>query len=405
MKVNVSSKHLISKLSTFFGVEFGLLLGFLLMRMVVDTVARMFYPFLTPIASGLGLTVTAMGLVISFRSWVGLIEPLVGIAADRFGKKKLMTACLIIQAIGLIGIPFTSGWWAIAPISLIGIGMSPFVSLGQAYISDQVPYANRGRSLAFVNMSFAISGIFILPVIGWLINQNGSNGWRIPFIILGGFCLLAAGYTIWFLEEPPHQHSTPKAANIFKEFQQLIRDPAVVTVISLGFLLFYTFIVFSVVWAIWLQDKFNLDPSDIGKIARMIGYAELTAVVLSIFIIDWIGKKLNLQISFFLIILLCLTWIFFPHTLYTATLNMIVLGGVFEYAILAFFPLISDQLPNARASLFTLTGFGISIGFALGPIISLYLWELAGIQSVLSMLIGSIVLAALLVAVRLKAVY
>ncbi|MEM7115530.1 MAG: MFS transporter, partial [Chloroflexota bacterium] len=188
-------------LTRFFGFNAVLIIGFFLARLIVDTVVRMVFPFITPFAYGLGLTVTSFGVLLSLRSWVGILDPIIGVVADRYGKKRMMLFGLLLQGIGLLGMVFVQGWVAAGPMILIGLGASSFVPITQAYISDQVEYEKRGRALVFVDMAFAISGIAALPLVGWLIE---TADWRFPFGVLGVLSLCALVFIWWVIPKDEH---------------------------------------------------------------------------------------------------------------------------------------------------------------------------------------------------------
>ena len=385
-------------LTQFFGFNAALIIGFFLARLTVDTVTRMVFPFIPQFASGLGLTITSFGVLISLRSWIGLINPIIGTIADRYGKKRVMSFGLLTQGIGLLAMLLVQGWAAAIPMLLMGIGAASFVPIGQAYISDQVDYEKRGRVLIFIEMSFATSGILGLPVVGWLID---TVGWRTPFGIFGVLSLCALLFIWRLLPADPPQPSDNENGSPFKDLRNAFAIPVVKVAMTTALLLFFTFTGFSIIWALWLGEQFSLNTIEIGLVATQISIAELTFVIFSMLFIDRLGKRRMVRFGFIGAIVLSLTWLFLPSGRWLAQINLLLLGGIFELAIVSFFPLISDLLPKSRATLFSLTVFGGSVGMALAPPVTLYLWEQYGLFGFILLLVVCLAIALWLITQRL----
>ena len=385
-------------LTQFFGFNAALIIGFFLVRLTVDTVVRMFFPFITPFANGFGLTVTSFGVLLSLRSWISIINPIIGIMADRYGKKQVMLFGLLMQGSGLLTMLLIQGWAAIVPMILIGLGASAFVPIGQAYISDQIEYDKRGRVLIFIEMSFSISGIIGLPIVGWLID---FASWRFPLAIFGTLSLVAL--TLFWRLLPADEPAAVDAPSHspFSDLRIVLSNNVVKVVMSTAFLLFFAFICFSIIWALWMAEQFNLSTTEIGIVATQISLMELSCVVFSLLFIDRLGKRLLVRYGFMLSILFILIWFWLPPVRWASQVNLLLLGGVFELTIVSFFPLISDLLPKSRATLFSLTLFGASIGMALAPPISLFLWGRFGLVAIVILMVSALLAALLLIDSRL----
>ena len=192
-------------------------------------------------------------------------------------------------------------------------------------------------------------------------------------------------------------HPSPLAS-----LQEAIQNRAVITAMTIGLFLFFTFGGFSTIWAIWISDSFGLGTIEIGFVATTVSLAELAGVLFSLFFIDRIGKKVVVRSGFILAIILFSSWLLLPHSLLTGRLNLMLLGGILETTIVSFFPLISDQLPTARATLFSLVILGVSVGLALGPPVTLFLWEQFGLTAIVLAMIIVLSLATFLVSTQIK---
>jgi MFS family permease len=216
----------------FFGLNLHILIILFLARLIVDSGWRMVYPFIPQFSTGLGLTVVGFSWLIFVRSIAGLTGSLFGILADRYGRRRLMTMGLLAQAAGMMALVLSWQWWAVGPMLLFGIGASTFIPVQQAYVSDKVDYNKRGRALATIDMSYAVSGLFGMIIVGWLIE---TIGWRSPFLILGVLCLLAAP-VIWF-QLPAVEDRTHTSLSL-ATLRTVLAKPNVLASMGVGLLVF-----------------------------------------------------------------------------------------------------------------------------------------------------------------------
>jgi len=385
-----------SKIGLFFGIGVQFIITMFLIRLVVITSMRMVYPFIPQFSTGLGLTVAGFSWLIFIRSMVGWAGPLFGILADRHGRRKLMTFGLLAQSIGLVYIALARQWWAIGAIIILGIGITAFLPVQLAYLSDLVAYEKRGRALATVDLSFATTGIVILPIFGWLID---TIGWQAPFLILSVPSLIAAAIT-WF-RFPTVEHQTDGKLP-WSAILGIAVKPNVLASIVVGVLLLFASSSSMTVWSIWFSDEFGLDAADLGLVATSISLAELGGIGLSALFIDRIGKRRGSQMG---LLLSAVAFLLLPLTRFTllpAVVILVGLGGVLQFATISLFSLYSEQAPQARAMMFSLVSLGLATGMALGSPVTVTLWENAGLWAVSVVSTVCLLLAFILVGRFLK---
>jgi predicted MFS family arabinose efflux permease len=169
----------------------------------------------------------------------------------------------------------------------------------------------------------------------------------------------------------------------------------VLAAVLVGFLLFVAYGAFMTVWSLWLSAEFQLDVLAISLVATLIGVAELIGVTITGLFIDRMGKRRG---SLGGVLLLAIGFALLPLTqgnLLWAKVLLIVMGGLWEYTIVAHFPLFAEQLPEARATLFALVSLGISIGLAVASPLAVGLWNASGLGAVALMSTLALVLALL----------
>ena len=148
-------------------------------------------PVLPHVADDLAVTVaTAAGLSAVTAFSFAIVQPLIGAAADVFGKGRLMLVCLVLLGIASIAGAFCTSYTALFVTRIFaGIasgGVFP-VALGMA--SDLVPVPQRqvaiGRTLAG-SMTGNLLGASFSGIIGDLV------GWRGVLVVLGVLVLVAS---------------------------------------------------------------------------------------------------------------------------------------------------------------------------------------------------------------------
>lgn len=374
--------------SAFFGVSLQVFGAVFFARMMNDIGVRMFYPFIPQLSAGLGLSVLSFSWLLFMRSLAGVAGPVFGILSDRKGRRKVMALGLLCQAAGISGMVFLKDGWLTLAVIVSGISVAAFLPAQQAYIGDQAAPQRRGRALASVELSWAFTAIFLLPVIGWLIDVFG---WRLPFVLLS-IASLASAISVWRLL-PPVEHRQERAGLSWSEVRAVVLRPNVLGSMVVSGLLFMAISCFVTVWGIWLEADFGLTAAALGLVATAVGLAELGGSGSASLFIDRLGQKrgssLGLLVTGGLMLLLPLTRSAFG----LALAGLIVVGLAFEFTIVALVSLYAEQAPEARGTVFSLTLLGTSIGSAIGTPLTAMLWERSGLWAVSLVAAGCLLVA------------
>jgi MFS family permease len=122
-----------------------------------------------------------------------------GVMADRFSRKKLLSFGLAINALGFLGLAFAPSYaLALMCVILAGFGGSFFHPAATALIARLYP-ANRGRALGFLGIGASV-GFCVGPLYaGWRAHMTGD--WRWPVAELGIFGLIMAALFAWLADE------------------------------------------------------------------------------------------------------------------------------------------------------------------------------------------------------------
>lgn len=319
------------------------------MRLVVDTAVRMFYPFLPEISRGLGITLSQGGLLLALRSAMVFPSPLFGAWSDRHGPRSLLTVALLAQALGL--------WWlstaqglvaAVPPIVLLGLAASAFIPTLQAAVSAHVPFQRRGRVIGIIEFSWAITGLVILPIIGVMMVQNG---WQAPLRLFALLSLVVAPLPSLL----PRRRTQAPLQRGFRQMAGAVwRTPSARAAIIVNGLIFVAAESFFVTYGAWLEQSFGMAPNQIGRVAALLGLAELTASGASSLFIDRLGKRRGVGLG---LIAMTVTLALLPlleRSQALAVAGMAAFTLAFEWSIVSNISLLSEQAPLARGTVLSL---------------------------------------------------
>jgi predicted MFS family arabinose efflux permease len=320
------------------------------MRLIADTAVRMFYPFLPEISRGLGITLSQGGLLLAVRSAMVFPSPLFGAWSDRRGPRALLTAALLAQALGL--------WWlssaqglvaAIPPIVLLGLASSAFIPTLQAAVAEHVPFHRRGRVVGIIEFSWAITGLVILPIVGVMMVQMG---WQAPLRVFALFSLAVAPLPMLL----PRRR--PSLVQVQRGFLQMAgnvwRSPSARAAIIVNGLIFIAAESFFVTYGAWLEQSFGMAPNQIGRVAALLGLAELSASGASSLFIDRMGKRRGVGLGLIAMTVTLALLPFLEHSLALAITGMAMFTLAFEWSIVSNISLLSEQAPLARGTVMSL---------------------------------------------------
>jgi predicted MFS family arabinose efflux permease len=346
------------------------------MRLVVDTAVRLFYPFLPEISRGLGITLSQGGLLLALRSAMVFPSPLFGAWSDRHGPRALLTAALLAQALGLWWLSAAQGMaTAIPPIVLLGLASAAFIPTLQAAVAEHVPFHRRGRVVGIIEFSWAITGLVILPIVGVMMVQNG---WQAPLRVLAGLSLAVA--PLPFLLPRRHRHPLAPMQRGFRQMAGAVwRTPSARAAILVNGLIFVAAESFFVTYGAWLEQSFGMAPNQIGRVAALLGLAELAASATSSLFIDRLGKRRGVSIGLAAMTGTLLLLPLLERNLALAISGMAAFTLAFEFSIVSNISLLSEQAPLARGTVLSLAVVASGLTRTISDYVAVALFEQGGL--------------------------
>jgi DHA1 family inner membrane transport protein len=338
---------------------------FTAIRIVLNTLHRMVYPFLAVLGRGVGVDITTMSYVLTARSLVGTIGPFAASAADRHGRRFGMLAGAALFTVAAATVVF----WPTFPGLVIAIILS---TLGKyifdpsllAYIGDHIPYEARGRTIAITEFGWSLSFMLGVPLVGFIIARNG---WMAPFPL---FALLGSVIfvTLFFLipKDSPDSADQNPAAN----FRLIVTSLPALAGLAMGLFASAANEVVNLIFGVWLEESFGLQIAALGAASAVIGLSELGGEGLVAAFVDRIGKPRAVALGLTVNCLAALALPLLGRTETGALVGLFFFYISFEFTLVSSIPLMTELAPSARATLMAFNVAALSLGRALGDLLA-----------------------------------
>ncbi len=182
-------------------------------------------PVIPMIAADLAVDVkTAALLSTAFAFPYAMVQPVLGVTADFFGKTRLMNACLLMVALSALACAAAASFpFLVAVRVAAGLVAGGVYPVAMALLGDLVPIGQRQVAIArllAVALTANVLGASIAGVIGDVL------GWRAVFAVLGAFSLAVAILAYLAFRNvavaPPQPFSR---AAVIDNFRNIFADP------------------------------------------------------------------------------------------------------------------------------------------------------------------------------------
>ncbi len=344
---------------------------FTTIRAVFNTMHRMVYPFLGVFARGLGVNITDLSLALTVRSIIGMFGPFVATVADRRGRKFGMLLGLGVFTCGVAVVVFWPTLIGLA-IALIMSTMGKYIfDPGmQAYIGDRVPYERRGLAIAITEFGWSLAFIIGIPLMGFLISRNG---WMAPFPLLALLGVLA--FALLYFIIPKEDHQPDPDATVFSNMRLVIASIPAMAGISIGLWASAGNEVVNLIFGVWLEDAFALQIAALAGASAVIGFSELAGEGLVAVFVDRMGKHRAIAMGLVANSGAALLLPLLGQTSAGALVGLFLFYITFEFTIVSIIPMMTEVLPEARATVMAFNVAAFSLGRAIGAPLAPFLYQ------------------------------
>lgn len=159
-------------------------------------------PVLPSLVHSFRVDLATAGTIFSAQFAGGLLGSLVsGVAADRWGYRRVLICSTLLMAVGLAGISLAGGWWLILALTgIAGFAFGVTDTLCNAIVAAQAPREG-GAALNLLHMFFGVGALTGPLLVGALLTM--SVGWRGVFTITGLLAFLCMVLVIAIPIPPP----------------------------------------------------------------------------------------------------------------------------------------------------------------------------------------------------------
>ncbi len=346
-------------------------------------------PAFPAITRAFAITAGEVGWLVAVFTLPGIfLAPVWGVAADRWGRKRVLVPTLVLFALaGSAGALADDFATLLVLRALQGVGAAAIGALIMTLIGDSFSGQERVTAMGY-NVGVLSTAAAAYPLIGGAL---ALFGWRYPFA-LPLIALPVALLAMAFLHSPRPKR-TDSLPDYLRKLAATAGQARTATLFVCSFMLFVQLYGPIVTYLPFLMEKnFATDSLDLGII--MMGYS-LSGALASVCLGGLARRFSNRHILFFSFVILSLPLAALPFVsqLWLAVLVLALAGAGRGLGEAVVFVLLVEFTPaEQRASAFALNSVMFRLGQTIGPLLMAGLLALGGIEAVY---IGSAVLTAL----------
>ncbi|UCE10979.1 MAG: MFS transporter [Candidatus Thorarchaeota archaeon] len=324
-------------------------------------------PAFPRIVQELGISTESVGLLITAFTIPGvLLTLLLGILADRFGRKKILVPGLLLFGVAGSLCFLASDFDILLVLRFFqGIGAASLGSLNVTIIGDLFSGADRNAAMGY-NASVLSIGTAGYPAIGGLL---ATIGWNFPFL-LPSFAV-PIGLIVLFSLDSPEPKAPEQMTAYLRGAWHEIKNPLV---IGLFFASTMTFVVlygpYMTYIPIFLDSSFGVSSFIIGLV--MSAASVITAVVSSQMPkLTRVTSTVWLVRASFILFGVSLLLVPLVTNIWTILLPVMIVGAAIGINIPSVHTLLAGQasLEN-RGAVMSLNGMVLRLGQSIGPVLS-----------------------------------
>jgi predicted MFS family arabinose efflux permease len=348
------------------------LLGFSAARLVINTGHRMIYPFLPTLARGVGVDLEWVALIVTARSALGIVSPSFASIADARGRKFAMLAGLVLFVGGMALVTALPVYIALLiGLTLATVGKMVFDPAMQAYLGDRVHYTQRGQAIAVTELGWSGAFIIGIPAAAWLIDK--TNSWQAPFPFLAALGLLSV-LLMWRII-PSDSGALVKRPSLRQGMRIVSKHPPAIAALVMAMFISLSNETIGIVFGAWMEDAFGLKIAALGAASAVIGLSELGGEGLVATIVDKLGKRRAIAVGIALNTLVSLLLPLLDFSVTGALVGLFFFYITFEFALVSAIPLMTELVPQARATLMAGNVAALSAGRMVGALLGPLLFE------------------------------
>jgi MFS family permease len=336
-------------------------------------------PALPSLRAELGVPIERVGLVITVFTLPGvLLTPLLGIAADRLGRKRVLVPSLVLFGLAGSTCALARSLEPLLALRLLqGVGAAALASINLTLIGDLFRGRQRTAAMGY-NASVLSVGTATYPLVGGgLAMISWHWPFALPILALPVAVLVSVG-----LREPPVVPAQRLAAYLGGVWREIRRPPvlALYTASCGIFILLYgAYVTFL---PLYMADRFDSSPLIIGVVMTSLSLVNALASSQLGRMSTRIPEPKMLRLGFLAFALGLATIPLAP-----VTAALVIPAGLLGFAFATTIPVVMSLVAalapdDQRAAFMSLNGTVLRLGQTLGPLVMTAIYAAGGFRAV-----------------------
>ena len=226
-------------------------------------------PLLPYYAENFGANPNEVTLLMASYSLMQLIfSPILGRISDIYGRKKILILCLIGSAISYFLLYFATSFGLVLFARSIAGLFASTTAIANAYVTETTSSANRSKGMGLIGAAFGL-GLVFGPVIGGYFGGGDIDNinYKMPFLFAIIVAIISFVLAHFILIEPKKRNKQFISINFLDSFKDLInlfKIPALLFLITVSFLVTFSFAGFETTFALWTERAMSWAPKQTG---------------------------------------------------------------------------------------------------------------------------------------------
>jgi len=186
--------------------------------------------------------------------------------SEAWGRKSLMTISIFAASVLTLALAFSPNFETILVLRVVqGIVFAGLPAIAMAYLGEEMEPASLGVAMGLYISGNSVGGLSGRVIIGTLTDHYN---WHTGMIVLGGISLLVSLLFVWMLPSSKHFSARPlQLKALTKTLLQHLRDPSMLCLYGMGFLLMGSFVtLYNYIGFKLMAPPYNLSATIVGWI-------------------------------------------------------------------------------------------------------------------------------------------
>ena len=226
-------------------------------------------PLLPYYAEHFGANPNEVTLLMASYSLMQLIfSPILGRISDIYGRKKILVLCLIGSAISYFLLYFATNFALVLFARSVAGLFGSTTAIANAYVTETTSSINRSKGMGLIGAAFGLGFVFG-PIIGGYFGGGDINNidYKTPFFFAFVVAIISCLLAYFILIEPKKRNKQFISINFLDSFKDLInlfKIPALLFLITVSFLVTFSFAGFETTFALWTERAMSWAPKQTG---------------------------------------------------------------------------------------------------------------------------------------------